>query len=170
MGWKCSSTGQRIYPCRIFKWKGVPYAIAWNRGTVVKNVLHCRLGQNYTMGSIAGRSGQVSSDTAESLSLRISVTPPIPIPPSLHIHTRMSPYHPTLCSQNIKWHSILRPGLVRRASFQFLVSIRVNSDCVCGLVVRVRFPALPDFLRSSGSWTGSTQHREYNWGAAWKKR
>jgi hypothetical protein len=30
--------------------------------------------------------------------------------------------------------------------------------------VRVPFPALPDFLRSSGSGTGSTQPREYNWG------
>jgi hypothetical protein len=30
---------------------------------------------------------------------------------------------------------------------------------------RVRFPALPEFLRSSGSGTGSTQPREYNWGA-----
>jgi hypothetical protein len=29
--------------------------------------------------------------------------------------------------------------------------------------VRVRFPALPEFLRSSGSGTG------YNWGATWKK-
>jgi hypothetical protein len=28
--------------------------------------------------------------------------------------------------------------------------------------VRFRFPALPDFLRSSGSGTGSTQPREYN--------
>jgi hypothetical protein len=42
-------------------------------------------------------------------------------------------------------------------------------DRHCGLVVRVpgyrvrlRFPALPDFLRSSGSGTGSTQPREYN--------
>jgi hypothetical protein len=34
---------------------------------------------------------------------------------------------------------------------------------------RVRFPGLPDFLRSSGSGTGSTQPREYNWRAAWKK-
>jgi hypothetical protein len=32
---------------------------------------------------------------------------------------------------------------------------------------RVRFPALPDFLRSSGSGTESTQPREYNWGATW---
>jgi hypothetical protein len=29
-------------------------------------------------------------------------------------------------------------------------------------VVHVRFPALPDFLRSSGSGTGSTQPPEYN--------
>jgi hypothetical protein len=34
--------------------------------------------------------------------------------------------------------------------------------------VRVRFPALPDFLRSSGSGTGSTQPR-HNWGVTWKK-
>jgi hypothetical protein len=31
----------------------------------------------------------------------------------------------------------------------------------------VRFPALPDFLRSSGSGTGSTQPREDNCGATW---
>jgi hypothetical protein len=31
--------------------------------------------------------------------------------------------------------------------------------------VRVRFPALPDFLRSNGSGKGSTQPHEYNWGA-----
>jgi hypothetical protein len=30
---------------------------------------------------------------------------------------------------------------------------------------RIRFSALPDFLRSSGSGTGSTQPREYNWRA-----
>jgi hypothetical protein len=34
---------------------------------------------------------------------------------------------------------------------------------------RVRFPALPDFLRSSGSGMGSTQPREDNWGATWRK-
>jgi hypothetical protein len=32
---------------------------------------------------------------------------------------------------------------------------------------RVPFPALPDLLRSSGSGTGSTQPREYNWGVTW---
>jgi hypothetical protein len=44
-----------------------------------------------------------------------------------------------------------------------------EGDRLCGLVVRVlatdpevrgRFPALPDFLRSSGSGTGPTQPRE----------
>jgi hypothetical protein len=34
----------------------------------------------------------------------------------------------------------------------------------------VRFLALPDFMRSSGSGTGSTQPAEYNWGATWKKQ
>jgi len=35
---------------------------------------------------------------------------------------------------------------------------------------RVRSPALPDFLSSSGSETGSTQTREVNWGATWMKK
>jgi hypothetical protein len=35
-------------------------------------------------------------------------------------------------------------------------------------VARVRFPALPE-KKSSESGTGSTQPREYNWGATWKK-
>jgi hypothetical protein len=35
---------------------------------------------------------------------------------------------------------------------------------------RVRFPALPDYLRSGGSVMGSTQPRQYNWGATWKKK
>jgi hypothetical protein len=34
---------------------------------------------------------------------------------------------------------------------------------------RVRFPALPDFLSSSGSGTGSTHSREDKWGATWKR-
>jgi hypothetical protein len=35
---------------------------------------------------------------------------------------------------------------------------------------RIRFPALPDFLRNNGSETGFTQPREYNLGATWKKK
>jgi hypothetical protein len=51
-------------------------------------------------------------------------------------------------------------------------------DLLCGLVARVpsyrsrprvRFPALPYFLRSSGSGTGCTQACEDNWGATWKE-
>jgi hypothetical protein len=34
---------------------------------------------------------------------------------------------------------------------------------------RVRFPALPDFLSSSGTRTGSTQPREDKWGSTWEK-
>jgi hypothetical protein len=34
--------------------------------------------------------------------------------------------------------------------------------------LRVWFPALPDFLRSSGSGTGSTQPREDNWRPTWR--
>jgi hypothetical protein len=33
----------------------------------------------------------------------------------------------------------------------------------------VRFPALPNFLSSSGSGTGYSQPREDKWGATWKK-
>jgi hypothetical protein len=36
--------------------------------------------------------------------------------------------------------------------------------------LRVRFPALPEFLRHIGSGTGSTQPLEYKWGATWRKK
>jgi hypothetical protein len=47
------------------------------------------------------------------------------------------------------------------------VLYNIYTDRLCGLVVtdpevRVRFLALPDFLRSSESGKGSTQSREYN--------
>jgi hypothetical protein len=54
---------------------------------------------------------------------------------------------------------------------EFICVMYEKVDRLCGLVVRVpdhrsrgpgSIPALPDFLRSSGSGTGSTQPREYN--------
>jgi hypothetical protein len=62
----------------------------------------------------------------------------------------------------------------------WIIYMLKNVDRLCALVVRVPgyrsrgpgsiSPALPDFLRSSGSVTGSTQPREWNWGATWKKK
>jgi hypothetical protein len=51
------------------------------------------------------------------------------------------------------------------------ITIYGGLDRLCGLVVsRVRFPALPVFLWSSGSGTGSIQPREDNWGATWMEK
>jgi hypothetical protein len=47
-------------------------------------------------------------------------------------------------------------------SVQTKVTKFFNCDQCKDPEVRVRFPALPDFLRSNGSGTGSTQPREYN--------
>jgi hypothetical protein len=51
--------------------------------------------------------------------------------------------------------------------FQLYHEITLSTHCISEFLatdpkVRVRFLALPDFLRSSGSGTGSTQPREYN--------
>jgi hypothetical protein len=67
--------------------------------------------------------------------------------------------------------TVLRPAIT---AFQFLHQSFRNSLCATnagrvtpplwssGPEVRVRFPTLPHFLRSSGSGMGSTQPREYN--------
>jgi hypothetical protein len=59
----------------------------------------------------------------------------------------------------------------------FIFIIIMHRDRLCGQRswlqtqrTRVWFPALPDFLRSSGSGTGSTQPREDNWGATWMEK
>jgi hypothetical protein len=63
-------------------------------------------------------------------------------------------------------------GLTPEVTFQTMVlvgalmviflGVRFSVDRLCGIVVRVRFPALTNFLRNSGSGTGSTQPREDN--------
>jgi hypothetical protein len=58
-----------------------------------------------------------------------------------------------------------------RCCFTVLNSVALVRERTIWLQIqrsRVRFPALPDFLSSSGSGTGSTQPREpreVNWGA-----
>jgi hypothetical protein len=45
-----------------------------------------------------------------------------------------------------------------------------QSSCLQIQRSRVKFPGVPDFLRSTGPGTGSTQPREDNWGATWTEK
>jgi hypothetical protein len=62
------------------------------------------------------------------------------------------------------------PGSQKVNIWQAFLRLIKHRDRLCGPVeflatdpeIRFRFSALPDFLRSSGSGTGSTQPREYN--------
>jgi hypothetical protein len=86
------------------------------------------------------------------------------------------------------WYELEIISLILDAGFRWTtlsgkIKLHPNKEFgrLCGLVVRdpgyrlqiqrsrVRFQALPDFLRSSGSGTGSTQPREDTWGATWKE-
>jgi hypothetical protein len=53
--------------------------------------------------------------------------------------------------------------LFLREKLRWLKFLKVNAQMLAtDPEDRVRFPALPDFLRSSGSGTGFTQPRDYN--------
>jgi hypothetical protein len=81
----------------------------------------------------------------------------------------------------ISWEvvGLERGPLSLMSTIDRLCGLVVCGLVVCGLVVcgleflatdpelRVRLPALPNFLRSSGSGTGSTRPREYNWPPLW---
>jgi hypothetical protein len=62
-----------------------------------------------------------------------------------------------------------------RSQLRILYSYILKQDRPCGLVVRVlgyrsgHLASIPGttWKKSSGSGTGSTQPREYNWGATW---
>jgi hypothetical protein len=81
----------------------------------------------------------------------------------------------TLCSGNKQRDTFpfMRRGTPYKTSCKICCLFLSAAYHLCDLVVtvpatdpevRVRFPALPDFLSSSGSGTGSTHPRECNWG------
>jgi hypothetical protein len=75
-------------------------------------------------------------------------------------------------NSEVNLHSLLSSApdaseWIASCSFLILSDSLWSSGKTFWLEVRVRFPALPDFLRSSGSGTGSTQPREYNWPPLW---
>jgi hypothetical protein len=60
------------------------------------------------------------------------------------------------------------PRLSRYAAHLHLSILSLSMPIIAQRLAEVRFPALPDFLTSSGFATGFTQPREYKCGAAWK--
>jgi hypothetical protein len=89
----------------------------------------------------------------------------------------------SICVAHIRWAVRSCFAVTKLITFgnrahysDLFTAICVQYDRICGLVVRipdpevrVRIPGLPDFLRSSGSGTGSTQSREHNWGVIERK-
>jgi hypothetical protein len=104
-----------------------------------------------------------------------------PCPPSLHSFHLVSSY--LLRRSDIRNGTSGRRALGSRARpdvgsvIWTLIRPMLSVDHLCGLVVTVpgyrsgvRFPELPDFVRSCGSGAGSTQPREYNWGSTWTEK
>jgi hypothetical protein len=72
-------------------------------------------------------------------------------------HRDNAPFHQGIFDQ--KQHDCLLYNAILQLIL-WLITISTDPEA------RVRFPALPE-KKSSGSGTGSTQPREYNWGATW---
>jgi hypothetical protein len=106
-----------------------------------------------------------------------------PLPLALQTSGECNRYDCLLCTASLfqKIIKILKhfEHKKRKHFVNFIVNIVVNEEGRGELSVLdfgarfrnpVRFPALPVCLRSTGSGTVSTQPREYNWGATWKKK
>jgi NADH-ubiquinone oxidoreductase chain 2 len=76
---------------------------------------------------------------------------------TLYFYLRLSYSRFIILTEETKWNTWSSTKNIR---------ITYGTILSSGLETRVRFPALPE-KKSSGSGTGSTQPREYNWGATW---
>jgi hypothetical protein len=77
---------------------------------------------------------------------------------NIYVHKTFTGYqHETTCSSRGSTLSVFK-----RKRYTVMTASVWSEFLATDLEVRVRLPALPDFLRSSESGTGSTQSHEYN--------